>query len=124
MYCYGAVYINGEMDTTGALIRRGAQHRGLPREIGKEQERVPKDVPLTSPGTDSHLVTKYVISHDYLPEIPNSKARPRPRTHSRLVMKSYGWPIKFAKNLSEFVGAMRDAIVGRSTVFLPIHFFR
>ena len=87
--------------------------------MGKEQERTSKDISFTSPGTDYHLVTKYVITHDYLPEIPDSKACPRSRTHSRLVMQSYGWPIKFAKNLSEFLGAMRDAIIGTLTVYFP-----
>jgi hypothetical protein len=27
-------------------------------------------------------------------------------------MKTYGWPIKFAKSLPELVGAMKDAILG------------
>lgn len=123
MYSYGTVFIIGqqgtlEQDTTGALIRLGLQHVGGPRDMNKEQHRVNNDVPLTSPGTEYNLVTKYVISHDYLPEIPDSGACPRSRAHSRLVMKTYGWPIKFAKNLPEFVGAMRDAIIGTSTICL------
>lgn len=68
------------------------------------------DYPLNSPGNDTYVVTQYVV--DYLPELPAETARLRSRTHSRLVMKTYGWPIKYAKSLPELVGAMKDAILG------------
>jgi len=108
MHSYGVVQIEGENDTTASLIRRDLPHKGPPRAIDAVQP-LEQDV-LNSPGNDSYLVTQYVV--DYLPAILDENTRPRGRTHSRLVMKTYGWPIKFAKSLPELVGAMKDAILG------------
>ena len=109
MHSYGVVQIDGEKDTTSSLIRRNLLHKGSPRAIDAVQN-LEQDYALNSPGNDSYPVTHYVV--DYLPTILDENARPRGRTHSRLVMKTYGWPIKFAKSLLELVGAMRDAILG------------
>jgi len=109
MHSYGVVQIDCENDTTASLVRRNLPHKGPPRAIDAIQHSE-REHALHSPGNDSYLVTQYVV--DYLPAILDDKARPRSRTHSRLVMKTYGWPIKFAKSLPELVGAMRDAILG------------
>ena len=109
MHSYGVVQIDGENDTTASLVRRNLPHKGPPRAIDAVQHSEQEHA-LHSPGNDSYLVTQYVV--DYLPAILDDKARPRSRTHSRLVMKTYGWPIKFAKSLPELVGAMKDAILG------------
>jgi hypothetical protein len=109
MHSYGVVQIGGEKDTTSSLIRRDLLHKGSPRAIDAVQN-LEQDYTLNSPGNDSYPVTHYIV--DYLPTILDENARPRGRTHSRLVMKMYGWPIKFAKSLLELFGAMRDAILG------------
>ena len=109
MHSYGVVQIDGKNDTTASLIRRDLPHKGPPRAIDAVQS-FEHDFALNSPRNDSYLVTQYVV--DYLPAILDEHARPRGRTHSRLVMKTYGWPIKFAKSLPELVGAMKDAILG------------
>ena len=111
MHSYGVVQIDGENDTTASLVRRNLPHKGPPRAIDAVQHSE-RDHALHSPGNDTYLVTQYIV--DYLPAILDDKARPRGRTHSRLVMKTYGWPIKFAKSLPELVGAMKDAILGMS----------
>ena len=110
MHSYSVVQIDGKNDTTTtSLIRRDLPDKGPPRAMDAVQN-FKHDYALNSPGNDSYLVTQYVV--DYLPAILDENARPRGRTHSRLVMKIYGWPIKFAKSLPELVGAMKDAILG------------
>lgn len=107
VYSYAIVQIEGEDDITSSLIRCNLLPKGRPRYIDAVQKR---DYPLTSPGNDTHLITQYVV--DYLPEIPDGRTHARSRTHSRLVMKTYGWPIKYAKSLLELVGSMKDVIQG------------
>ena len=109
MHSYSIVQIDGENDTTASLVRRNLPHKGPPRAIDAVQHSEQEHA-LHSPGNDLYLVTQYVVN--YLPAILDDRACPRSRTHSRLVMKTYGWLIKFAKSLPELVGAMRDAILG------------
>jgi hypothetical protein len=109
MHSYGVVQIDSENDTTSNLTRCNFLHKGPPRAIDAVQN-LEQDYVLNSSGNDSYPVTHYVV--DYLPTIPDKNAHPRGRTHSRLVMKMYGWPIKFAQSLLKLVDAMRDTILG------------
>jgi hypothetical protein len=117
MYSYGVVQVDGKDDTTADLIRCGLQPEGAPRRIDASQKMiVGSDITTSTPDKDRRLISRY-IDIDYLPVLEESDARPRSRTHSRLVMETYGWPIKFAKSLVELVGAMRDAIIGAIFTF-------
>jgi hypothetical protein len=118
IYSYAIVQAEGKADLTSHLIRRGLLPEG-PRAIDADQ-KTNKDCPLISFGNDTHVITQYVFNH--LPEIPDEQARLRSGTYSRLVMKTYGWPIKYAKSLPELVGAMKDAIIG--TIFCSDNIFR
>lgn len=98
MFCHDVVHINGQVDSTAALIRDNLEVTEAPVYIDNVQ---------------SH--GNAYGEGDFLPPIQSHKVnemRPRDRIHSRLVMKTYGWSIKYAKSLSELVGAMRDAIAG------------
>jgi hypothetical protein len=113
MHSYGIVQINGEDDTTATLIRYGLEPDGGPRQIDAVQPLLASnEVSLMSPDIERHGVIRYTNLMDFLPVLDDEKARPRGRTHSRLVMETYGFPIKYAKSPVEFVGVMRDAIVG------------
>ena len=37
-----------------------------------------------------------------------------PRVLSRMLMETYGWPVKFFKDIPELLGTLRDAIIGLS----------
>lgn len=112
MHSFGVVRLNGRADTTASLIRHDLQPNGPPRIIDAVQLQADRDVSLFSPDAERHGVTRYIVDRDFLPALEDGEARPRGRSHSRLVMETYGWPIKFSKSLLEMVGAMRDAIVG------------
>ncbi|KAI0924109.1 hypothetical protein AcV5_010538 [Taiwanofungus camphoratus] len=121
LHSYCAVMVDGQLDTTRNLIRRDLAPEGNPVAIDAVQQQVPQH-PNHSPGEEWQRVT-YYIDQDYVPRrsrLDGKKledVQPRGKTHSRLVMKTYGWPIKFAKSLLEMVGAFKDAIVGHRNSF-------
>lgn len=118
MHSYGIVQIDGQDDTTTKLIRCKLESNGPPRQIDAIQpvaNTASNGAPASSPDIERHGVTRYTNAMDFLPVLDVKdveNAIPRGRTHSRLVMETYGWPIKYAKSLIEFVVAMRDAIIG------------
>lgn len=114
MFCYGVVRID-ESDDSTVKIRGNIKPMAGPVQIDRKQLRKPPAdrLQLHSPGHDSAVMTLYVGDPDYLPPIGDLQdKRPLNRIHSRLVMKTYGWSIKYAKSLSELVGAMKGAIIG------------
>ncbi|KAI0924833.1 hypothetical protein AcW2_010357 [Taiwanofungus camphoratus] len=121
LHSYCAVMVDEQLDTTRNLIRRDLAPEGTPIAIDARQKQVPR-YPIHSPGEEWHSVT-YYIDQDYVPReslpegIQLKDVQPRGKTHSRLVMKTYGRPIKFAKSLLEMVGAFKDAIVGHRNSF-------
>ncbi|KAI0924832.1 hypothetical protein AcV7_010427 [Taiwanofungus camphoratus] len=119
MYSSCVVTVDEEQDTTETLIRRQLRTQGKPRVIDAKQA-VPQDekaVPRSSPDGERYGITQYTMFLDYLPEelppgVTLEDVLPRGRTHSRLVMKTYGWPVKYAKSVLETVEVFRDAIIG------------
>lgn len=76
---------------------------------------------VSSPNQDYCYVPSYSYNEDFLPPLKEFAMHlPKGRDHSRTVMKTYGWPIKFAKSLLELVGAMLDALIGEFTVLPPL----
>ncbi|KAI0924873.1 hypothetical protein AcV7_010460 [Taiwanofungus camphoratus] len=119
MYSYCVVTVDEEQDTTETLIRRQLRTQGKPRVIDAKQAVAQKEteVPRSSPDEERYGVTQYTMFLDYLPEelppgVTLEDVLPRGRTHSRLVMKTYGWPVKYAKSVLETVEVFRDAIIG------------
>ena len=116
---FSQVCINGEDDTVTSRIRRKLPVRGKPRYVNATQ---PMDdpsppYPVTLSTTSPDRCHEHAINHpsprDYLPVYDVADFSPRGKTHSRIVLESYGWPIQYAKSLLELVGAARDALQGR-----------
>ena len=115
LHSFSMVRINGEDDKIESRIRRGLYVKGRPRCIDLLQpgdSMNPAALPTTSPDRDRGNTTRYLSPRDYLPVCNTDEVSPRGKTHSRLVMESYGWSIRFAKSLLELVGACRDALQG------------
>lgn len=78
---------------------------------------------LSSPNQDYRYGPNDSYDEDFLPPLEGfANHLPKDRDHSRTVMKTFGWPIKFAKSLLELAGAMLDALIGEFTVLLPLVF--
>ena len=113
MRSYCTVKIGGQEDTVSSRIRCGLSVKGKPRCIDMSQEDPdPATIPETPPDRDRGNTTQYQAERDYLPQHDVPEISPRGKTHSRLVMESYGWSIRYAKTLLELVGSTRDAIEG------------
>jgi hypothetical protein len=68
---------------------------------------------LPSPG-DSPLFDISQIKLDQY-ELEDTEEHPyRSRTHSRLLLRSYGWPIKHFLDLSELLYTLHNAVQGES----------
>lgn len=97
IYSYAIVQAEGKANLTSHLIRHSLLPEG-PRAIDADQKKN-RDCFLTSLGNDTHVITQYHDVFDHLLEILDEQARLRSRTYSRLVMKTYGWPIKYTKSV-------------------------
>lgn len=125
---FGTMQVDGADDTTMDDVRRGLRYSGGPVE--REAVQQPPDTStIGSPYKDAKHASSYVggMGGDFLPIIAlvpvlpgvtRSEPRPYGRTHSRLVVSTYGRPIKRANSLHETVAAMRDAVVGKFAVKL------
>lgn len=105
VYSFCDAHFDAIADNT-ATIRHNITAIGPPRQVNGRVIKEGRGSP--SPG-DWRYFTKFT-KPDTFSNYHNS--RPQSRTHSRLVMKTFGRPIMFAKSLLELVGAMRDALVG------------
>ncbi|KAI0069675.1 hypothetical protein K474DRAFT_1610121, partial [Panus rudis PR-1116 ss-1] len=136
-HSYGVVQlqIGGKLREDSTVnIRRGLKVKGLPlcidaKELKKAEKR--SKISIQSPAkSDSHVTTQYTGDFDEIPEdeelftmtpdpTTGKKSVPPPqnRLHSRLVLVTYGKPIKFFKSCLELVQAMKDAIEGHRDAY-------
>ncbi|KAH9835353.1 uncharacterized protein C8Q71DRAFT_765439 [Rhodofomes roseus] len=113
MRSYGVVYVDGKEDTVMSRIRRGVQVCAKPRYINASQKNIKREmIPSSMPDRTRGNTTDYGVLIDYLPFVDVPERPPGGKTHSRLIMESYGWPIKYALSLLELVQAMHDALAG------------
>ncbi|TFY75296.1 hypothetical protein EWM64_g8715, partial [Hericium alpestre] len=120
VYSYGEVRINGRVDDTLHMIRKGVKGQGKPLNLKTAQPK-PKTIDPTHEDTyrlpssghfDEWSQDRFENEVD-----PRIERVQRNRIHSRLVMASFGYPlIKFA-NLLELLTALRDAIAGHQWLY-------
>ncbi|KAI0072498.1 hypothetical protein K474DRAFT_1711527 [Panus rudis PR-1116 ss-1] len=114
-------------------IRRDLEVQGLPlcldtKELRRAENRA--NVAEHSPKHDSHVTTQYTGHLDEIPEDderftrqPNDSNEreialpPQNRVHSRLVLSTYGHPVKYFDSCLELVQAMKDAIEGHRDAY-------
>jgi len=91
-----------------AFIRRGVTHTSSsldpPTESTRKRSRDEKTEAFLHMKTTATEIKDFVAG--------NAAQPPRPRVFSRLVMETYGWPIKFFKDIPELLSVVRDAIQG------------
>ncbi|KAI0073049.1 hypothetical protein K474DRAFT_1711083 [Panus rudis PR-1116 ss-1] len=137
LYSYGIVRVRiGDkvQDDSTEHIRRGLQVKGLPLCIDSKQTRTAEKrakISTHSPkNSDSFITVHYTAYIDEIPEDDELYTRdanptngkksvplPQNRVHSRLVLTTYGKPIKFFESCLELVQAMRDAITGHRDAY-------
>ncbi|KAI0072380.1 hypothetical protein K474DRAFT_401062 [Panus rudis PR-1116 ss-1] len=112
-------------------IRRKLEVTGVPLCIDATVTRPRVDIPLFSPTkSDSYVTMQYTGVLDELPEAhdiyttsptPDDERMPAPRpqirVHSRLVLSTYGTPVKFFKTCLQLVQVMKDAIEGHRNAY-------
>lgn len=106
----GAVQFDKEDDTT-STIRCSIVPNGPPLDMCARQV----STPCSSAATTSYenIEPSNNTNVDSLPRAVDTANRPpQIRVHSRLVLKTFGRSIDYAKSRLELVGAMRDAIEG------------
>ena len=114
MHSYGVVHVDGEADTVASRIRRNLSVHDKPRCINLAQRKMDADaIPASTPQKSWGSTTDYSFLIDIFPAMDVEPRTPRGKTHSRLVLESYGWPLKMALTPLEVVQAMKDALAGK-----------
>ncbi|KAI0073065.1 hypothetical protein K474DRAFT_1775008 [Panus rudis PR-1116 ss-1] len=112
-------------------IRRKLEVTGVPLCIDATVTRPRVDIPLFSPTkSDSYVTMQYTGVLDELPEAHDiyttsptpddgriPAPRPQIRVHSRLVLSTYGTPVKFFESCLQLVQVMKDAIEGHHNAY-------
>ncbi|KAH9939168.1 hypothetical protein B0H21DRAFT_825261 [Amylocystis lapponica] len=109
VYSSEDVHIGAEVDTTLAM-RRGLTL--TPTSI--------TDEPVTGKRDRGDTIERFI----HVQTTAGGSARfsapasdPNPRVLSRMLMETYGWPIKFFKDIPELLRVIRDAITGHRTLY-------
>ncbi|TFY81200.1 hypothetical protein EWM64_g2812 [Hericium alpestre] len=120
VYSYGEVRINGRVDDTLHMIRKGVKGQGKPLNLKTAQPK-PKTIDPTHEDTyrlpssghfDEWSQDRFENEVD-----PRIERVQRNRIHSRLVMASFGYPLTKFANLLELLTALRDAIAGHQWLY-------
>lgn len=112
MRSYSVVRVNGQNDTTFFRIQRSLPIKSKPRCIDMPQEDVsPRAVPNISAYDCEHM-TQWLKSNDYLPMLDEPDGAPQGKVHTRLVMETYGWSVRYSASPLELVRVMKDAVEG------------
>jgi hypothetical protein len=108
IYSFEEVKIGGVVDDTLASIRRGVTHTSLsldpPTHSNRKRPRDEKTEALL------HMKTTTSDTKDFV--AGNGAELPIARIFSRLVMETYGWPIKYFLDIPELLMVIRDVIQG------------
>lgn len=98
------VQVGGELDATISCIRRGLELYDYAPE-SKAQKRDHRDA---FEETKLYGVT---VNQDQVYYSQETK-RPISRTHNRILLSTYGWPIKYFLDLLELLQILKDSIQG------------
>jgi hypothetical protein len=102
------VKVGGSIDDTLLSIRCSLTHESLSLDPPPH----PKAKRPRDEATESFLHMR-VTASDMKHFTAGSDAQPpNPRVLTRLLMETYGWPIKFFKDIPELLRVVRDAIQG------------
>ncbi|KAH9946460.1 hypothetical protein B0H21DRAFT_416163 [Amylocystis lapponica] len=110
LYSSEDVHIGGEADTTLAMLRGLTVYSNSVTDaqvVGKRDRRVVIGRFIcvqTTAGGGARFSTPPAMN-------------PNPRVLSRMLMETYGWPMKFFKDIPELLRVMRDAIIGHRTLY-------
>lgn len=106
VYSSEDVCINGETDNTASLIRHGLVVFDFESKSTAGQKHRDWDTKL-----EESRVYGIIVTEDEL-HLTSSARRTIPRTRSRLLQSTYGWPIKFFLDLKELLKVIGDGIKG------------
>jgi hypothetical protein len=110
MISHELVQIDGEVDNTLTRVRRRAEHRGKPLDLVKLPHIRPMEIPESREAFDTPT---YIRWDDEL-DLMRTPAVPRGRTHTRLILKDFGWPLRRFISLLELVRVLKDCVIGGS----------
>ncbi|THH12839.1 hypothetical protein EW146_g7317 [Bondarzewia mesenterica] len=116
IHSYETVHLRMKADTTKHLIRRDLVPTGPPLNIATNQRRLRKD----AMNEDAYLRPVSLVNEWedwYEPATSGKPAVPQGRTHSRLVLESYGCLVEKFLSLEELMAVFHDAVLGHLNAY-------
>ncbi|KAF8919368.1 hypothetical protein CPB85DRAFT_1429982 [Mucidula mucida] len=95
------ITMSGKEDITGSLIRKGLQVSASKRTLDAAERYLRVNM------TDDDIISIVAVT----------SSRPTSRIHTRLLLSTFGWPLKNFKTRREAVRGIRDAVVGHEYVY-------
>ncbi|KAF8963675.1 hypothetical protein BDZ97DRAFT_988602 [Flammula alnicola] len=104
------VKINGEKDDTGKLIRQSLDANPPPTAAGSKRNRDENQEPhLHVYCTDENEIGSFWVEHAREPVF---------RIRTRILLSTYGWPLKYFSTLRELLRVLRGAIQGHKDLYV------
>ncbi|KAF8889478.1 hypothetical protein CPB85DRAFT_1441387 [Mucidula mucida] len=107
------ISMRGKADTTGTLIRKGLEVRVSTNSSSSTSSRRIRDENVESylhvDVTDDDIIS--IVPHGHFSSPPVS------RVHTRLLLSTFGWPLKYFRTRREAVRGIRDAVGGHGYVY-------
>ena len=115
MHSYGPVRIDGEAGTIVSSVRRDLIVYANPRSVNPAERKMKAQaIPTSATEKPWGGTTDHVMLNDVFSAMDDDAPRAsRAKTHSRLVLESYGRPLKMALTPLEIVQAMENAVAGK-----------
>lgn len=114
VHSFSTVFNGQQVDDTLNLIRKKVPVQG--KAIRLAPSRNPNTKQFELYGYDAYLLAadqKHLWSQDLYELEGEDHRSPYNRIHSRLIMSTFGWSVRYFKSLPEVLGVMRDAIAGK-----------
>lgn len=121
VHSFGTVHVGHEVDDTLNHIRKKVPVQG--KAIRLLPNRSANDKRIALFGYEAPLLDDNIYPWPQnLYNLGADHQSPYNRIHSRLVMSTFGWSIRYFKSLPEVMGVMRDAIAGKIVLDLSMPF--
>ena len=113
IYSSESVFVGDEVDTTLGHIRRGLCHSEAKPLFQVQKHGFTESTVTSHVDQESNVHERFMFKDEYPQIYYGSSRQPVPRVFTRMIMATWGWPIKYFKDQLELLTVIRDAVEGQ-----------